>query len=72
MQDSDLNEYYSAPENILNISVCNPCTQTDGSEKYTDYEIICKVTIPVVIWVLTSLDQYANVQAIQLRGEEEV
>lgn len=46
MQDSDLTEYYSAPENILNISVCNPCTRVDGTEKYTDYEIICKASAP--------------------------
>ncbi len=40
---AELEKFYGAPENFLEIAVRNPTTQFDNSQKYTDYEIICKV-----------------------------
>lgn len=39
-------ELYGEPENFLEIEVKNPLTHGTGSNKYTDYEIVCKTNIP--------------------------
>ena len=39
-------EVYEEPEDLLEIEVCNPITHGHGTNKYTDYEIVCRTNIP--------------------------
>lgn len=38
-------DIYSEPENILEIEVINPITHGTSRNMYTDYEIVCRVSI---------------------------
>ncbi|KAJ2774979.1 Sorting nexin-3 [Coemansia nantahalensis] len=40
-------EQYGAPESFLEIEVRNPETHGSGRKMYTDYEIVCRTSIPV-------------------------
>lgn len=39
----DIEDQYACPENVLEIEVRSPETRNHESERYTDYEIICRV-----------------------------
>ncbi|KAJ1731344.1 Sorting nexin-3 [Coemansia biformis] len=46
MREQTAEEQYGAPENFLEIEVKNPMTHGSGRKMYTDYEIICRTSIP--------------------------
>ncbi|KAJ2779125.1 Sorting nexin-3 [Coemansia javaensis] len=46
-REQTIEEQYSAPENFLEIEVSNPITHGSGRKMYTDYEIVCRTSIPV-------------------------
>lgn len=39
-----LAEAYAEPDNFLEIDVCNPLMETQGSKKFTTYEVKLKVS----------------------------
>eukprot|EP01147_Barroeca_monosierra_P008470 gene8470-944_t len=42
-----LAEAYAEPDNFLEIDVCNPLMETQGSKKFTTYEVKLKTNLPV-------------------------
>jgi sorting nexin-3/12 len=36
-------ELYACPENVLEIVVRNPQTHGNGNDRFTDYEVVCRV-----------------------------
>jgi hypothetical protein len=39
---------YAVPESFLEIEVRNPMTHGAGRKMYTDYEIVCMVSLPLL------------------------
>ncbi|CAG8481923.1 1746_t:CDS:2 [Diversispora eburnea] len=64
MKEQTIDEMYGIPENFLEIEVRNPQTHGYGRKMFTDYEIVCRVSI---MRYYARLNAQTNIPAFKLK-----
>ncbi|KAJ2716359.1 Sorting nexin-3 [Coemansia spiralis] len=72
MREQTAEEQYGAPESFLEIEVKNPATHGSGRKMYTEYEIVCRTSIPVFKLQRSSVwRRYSDFEWLHDRLEQE-